>query len=188
MDGIEPVDAYVFIEHLDPGARIRPVLKSLSEQPGVEFVAQFVGSFIGFGRVHVETLAQLQEMIAEDYWDKGVRSSWSIVIPTWPDRLIAKKSGCDFCALIRIATAGSADPVEVGQGLIDSFADWDGQHFGIALVTGKGYDLLVSIGAGSTDELVKAIFERVRAVPGIESTETAFADLRANAIGDGHSG
>ena len=186
MEGIEPVNAYVFIEHLDPGARIRPVLKSLSGQPGVEFVAQFVGSFVGFGRVCVDTLAELQDLIAGDFWESGVRSSWSIVIPTWPDIPIAKKGGSDFCALVRIATSGSGNAIDVGQGLIDAFAGWNGQHFGVALVSGKGYDLVVSIAADSTEQLVEAIFDRVRTVSGIESTETAFADLRNNAIGGGH--
>ncbi len=179
--GLEkPVIAYVFIEHLD-AEDPRVALKNFyRDNPTVEFVARFVGSFIAFARVKVDTFQELHELMAGKYWNAGVKCSWSTVVALSPGVQMPKKAGTKYCALLRIVTAQGEDPVEVMARLALTFNHW-GDHVGIAAVTGD-YDILMTIGAQEADRLLDAVLQKVRKVEGVASTETAFADLENNAL------
>lgn len=176
-----PLTAYVFIEHLDapdPKRLLRDLFHDID--PSVKFVGRFVGSFFAFARVEVDTFRDLLELMAGDFWQRGVRCTWSTVVGLLPGVMMPKKSGTTYCALLRITTAADADPFDVMAQLGEAFESWaDGDHFGIAVVTGQ-YDILMTIGADDADALLKAIRRRVLKVGGIASTETAFADLTGN--------
>jgi DNA-binding Lrp family transcriptional regulator len=176
----KPLTAYVFIEHLDtpdPKQRLRDFFHN---NPSVKFVGRFVGSFFAFARVQTETLQELLDLIAVDFWQSGVQCSWSTVVGTIPNIPMPKKSGTTYCALLKITTSPDADPFVVMEGIASRFKGWP-DHFGIAVVTGE-YDILVTIGAKKADDLLAAIVKRVRKVKGIAATETAFSDLTENEL------
>lgn len=179
--GLEhPVVAYVFIEHVE-AEEPRQVLSNFfnDNEATVGFVAQFVGSFFAFARVEVATFKDLHRLMATNYWQAGVRCTWSTVVHP-SSLLLPKKSGTRFCALLRITTSQGEDPITVMTRLEKVFQDWD-DHVGLAVVTGD-YDILMTIGAEDADILLTAVLERVRDVRGVGSTETAFADLEDNAL------
>ena len=175
---LEPVDAYVFIDRIEPGAKIRHVLEDLFEQPGVRFVAQFVGSFVAFAAVHLPTLSDLHAAMASDYANAGVHCTWSSVVIPGP--LLPKRGSPDYCGLVRVKV--SDDPREVLGRLVDNFQEWgEGRHVGSAVVTGE-YDILLSLGSDVFDDVATAVLDIVRTTDGVASSETAFAYLPGNAI------
>ncbi len=171
---VEPVDAYVFIDHVDPGANIRHVLDDLfAQEETVRFAAQTVGSFIGFAAVHTSTIDDLHRLMAGDYWSAGVHCKWSTIVIPGP--LHPKIGSPPACALVRIGT--NDKPVNVLSRLIDGFQEWvEPRHFGSAVVTGE-YDILVSIGSDSFEEVATAILGPLRDTEGVASTDTAFMAL-----------
>jgi len=175
----KPVTAYVFIEHLDtpdPKQRLRDFFYN---NPSVKFVGRFVGSFFAFARVETKTFRELLDLIAVDFWQSGVRCTWSTVVGKSPNAQMPKKSGTTYCALLRITAVSGADPFAVMERIVTRFKGWP-DHFGIAVVTGE-YDILVTVGAKRPDDLLTAV-KRVRKVKGIAATETAFSDLTENEL------
>ena len=171
----EPVVAYVFIEHVDDPDPWGKLTTWFDNDETVRFVGQFVGSFFAFARVEVDTFQRLQAKIAGDYWTAGVHCKWSIAVK--PGVTLPKKNGTTYCALVQISTAPGNDPEVVMARLRKAFADWpDDLHLGTAVVTGD-YDILLTFGAGSANDLRDAIIGRVREVSGVGKTETAFANL-----------
>ncbi len=178
MAKLEPVYAYVFIEHVDPGAKIRHVLEDFFHQPGVRFVAQVVGSYKAFGAVQAPSIGELHRLVAEEYWNAGIRCKWCVAVVPGPN--LPKHGSPDACAVVRIRTDG--DAVTVLNDLNGRFEGWtDARHYGSAVVTGE-YDILVSIGSDNFDEVIDAIFGQIRTTPGVASTETAFMYLPGNAL------
>ncbi len=201
----KPVDAYVFMHLFEPTPpregfgfnKIDDVLNQFRDKRGVRFAHQFVGSFVAFGAVTVDSLQQLQEMIAGEYWDAGVRSEWSIVVK--PGRYDAPhKHSPPFHALVRVRT-GTRTANAVLEAIDDAFAPkvdplireygedhWrDHFYYASALVSGKGFDILVELADNSLEELTTLIFERIGAIEGVASTDTAFAQIPEQAEAKG---
>lgn len=178
---------YIFIR--DPYPDPRTVKQNLATQPGVYFVAEFVGTFVVFAAVEFDTLQELQEAISGVYWEAGLRSETSTIVQS--SRLAAPKRGSpEYCGLVR-ATIGDRDPFEVLEDLDRKFEqrfneDPNHEHFwyGAALVTG-GYDLLIDLGADTKGKVNEMVARDVRAVPGIRRTITAHAHLPGNEIRPG---
>jgi hypothetical protein len=185
----EQLDAYVFIDHVDPGKRIGDVLMDMFDQnpDTVRFTAQFAGPFIGFAAVTVPGLKESHELANGAFWDAGLRCETSVVIR--PSSLAVPKRGSpDVCALVR---ARAHDPDAVLDALDERFGERQQAqmelpyeertfNYGAAIVNGT-YDLLIDVGTptfGETKDLVK---DEVRTVPGIDRTVTAFAHLPGNA-------
>jgi hypothetical protein len=178
---------YIFIR--DPHPDPRTVKENLARQPGVYFVAEFVGTFLVFAAVEFDTFRELQEAIAGIYWQAGLRSETSTIVKS--SALAAPKRGSpEYCGLIR-ATIADRDPVEVLEDLDRTFeerfnADPNHEHFwyGAALVTGA-YDLLIDLGADTKGEINGMVARDVRGVPGIRRTVTALAHLPGNELRPG---
>lgn len=206
----EPVDAYVFMHLLEPDATIQQVVRRFRDSKpnddqsydketnpfGVRWAQQMVGSFVIFGAVTAPSLKDLQRWIAEDFWNAGVRSEWSI-----KDRqskfLAPYKHSPPYYAFVRVRTRG-ANPREVLDALDEKMLEkiqplivkhggapdqeggWrDVFDFRAATVSGKGFDILVEMAAHSMEELTTTIFEYVGATEGVESTDTSFSYVEA---------
>ncbi len=195
------VDAYVFMHLFEPTpprdglTKIDDVLDrfrksrpyDLEADRGVRFAYQFVGSFVAFGAVTVDSLKELQELIAGDFWTAGVRSEWSVT--DLPSRYGAPhKHSPPIHALVRIRT-GTRSARSVLDALDDAFAtkvdplieEYGEEHwrehfyYAAATVSGKGFDILVELADNSLEELKTLIFERIGTVDGVASTDSAFA-------------
>ena len=169
------IEAYLFEQHIDD-AGIDTVKQALALADGVRFVAQFVGGFNLFARVVATDLAELQRRIANDYFNVGVRSDWSVnltgIRPNAP-----KRHSPDICALVRVHA--TTDPFELLARMDKVFMGIDA--YGAAVTTGSDFDVLVDLGGSSLDEVI-ALVLKLRDVPGVGRTSTALADLAGNAI------
>lgn len=180
------LNAYVFMHLLEPGKGIQAVKEEFSRRPGFRFVAQFVGSFVVFGAVELDggDLEGLQKLIAGEYWEAGVRSEWSTLVKGSVYG-IPKRGSPDYCAMIRARADG--DPVVALDALDAHFGprvtsqDPD-FHYGAGVVSGRGFDLLIDLGATSLGELHRLVLEDVRRVPGVGTTDSSFAFLPGNEI------
>jgi hypothetical protein len=172
------IEAYVFERHVE-GKSVAELRSDLASQPGVAFVAQFVGAFQLFARVLVEDLQELQLRIDGDYRDAGVHSDWSTNL-TGSRVLAPKRASPDICALVCAQADGN--PFEIINGIDAEFADDDGDvSYGAAVVTAVDFDLLVDLGASSLEDVIQRV-KRLRNVDGIGRTATSLADLASNAI------
>jgi hypothetical protein len=178
---------YIFIR--DPHPDPRTVKQNLAGQPGVYFVAEFVGAFVVFAAVEFDTLQELEEAIAGAYWEAGLRSETSTIVKS--SRLAAPKRGSpEYCGLVQ-ATIGDRDPVDVLEDLDQTFedrfnADPNHEHFwyGAALVTGE-FDLLIDLGADTKRRINEMVARDVRRIPGILRTVTSHAYLPGNELRPG---
>lgn len=147
---------------------------------GVRFVGQFVGSFQVYAHLEVPTLGDAQQLV-DDLWPSGLRTQMSTEVAVG---LFGPKRGSpNFCALVRLRP--DADPFAVLDNLDAKFGplrDPDSYGYGAAVVTGRGYDILVDLGRPTMELLVDAVLNDLRAVEGIGRTDTSWADLRKNAI------
>ena len=174
-DGL--IEAYVFERHIDAaGPGIDGIRSGLATAPGVRFVAQFVGAFSLFARVVAADIGELQLRIANEYAEAGVHSDWSLNL-TASSPNAPKRRSPDSCALVCVQA--TIDPFELFDQLQDEYRD--SEDFAAAVVTAKDFDLLVDLGAPSTEELVARV-RALRKVSGIGRTSTALADLANNAI------
>ena len=172
------IEAYIFERHVD-AAGFEGVKSGLSRAPGVAFVGQFVGAFNLFARVVAGDLGELQRRIANEYWEAGVRSDFSINLTG--DRPAApKRASPNICALV--CAQVTQDPFDVLDALDELFLDVI--PYGAALVTAPDFDVLVDIGGDTIEDVVDRVFE-LRGIPGIGRTSTALADLAENAIRPG---
>lgn len=175
------VDAYVFMHLVDPGANIREVLDRFGSMPSVRFAHQFVGSFIGFGAVTVADLAELQDLIAGDFWGAGVRSEWSIVFQE--SRMLAPhKTSPPHYALVRVKAAPGMTRA-VLRALDDVYEQRIRNeppefHYAAAIVSGRGFDILVELAADSLQEVQDSILTDLASVDGVVSTDSSFAVVR----------
>lgn len=186
----EQLDAYILIDHVDPGARIRDVLRDMFNQnpDTVRFTAQVGGPFIGFAAVTLPGLKESHDLANGAFWDAGVRCETIFVVG--PSRIaIPKRGSPDHCALVR---AMAEDPDAVLEALDDRFGGRQQEqvelpyedrtfNYGAAIVTGT-YDLLIDVGTptfAGTRDLVKT---EVRTVPGIGRTVTMLSHLPGNAL------
>jgi hypothetical protein len=171
------LEAYVFERHIEGGS-VDGLRTSFAGQPGVAFVAQFVGAFTLFARVLADDLSQLQGRIAGEYWEAGIHSDWSLNLTA--QRVAApKRASPDICALV--CARAIDDPFEVIERIDERF---DGSPYGAAVVTARDFDLLVDLGADRVGDVVDRVLE-LRHIAGIGHTATAIADLEGNAIRPG---
>ena len=169
------IEAYVFERHIEGDASISSLRSELAAQPGVAFVAQFVGAFQLFARVVVDSLSDLQLRIDGDYRNAGIRSDWSVNL-TGSRVAAPKRASPDICALVCAKT--NQDPFDVIEAIDDEF---DGTSYGAAVVTAQDFDLLVDLGADSIEDVIERV-RQLRHVEGVGRTATALADLSENAI------
>jgi hypothetical protein len=181
----QPLESYVFMSDLDVGTNPRQVKEAFATRRGVRFVAEFVGSFKIFGAVETATLEDLQNLIAGEYWETGLRSDWSTLVKA-SELMTPKRGSPDYCAIVRAQPTD--DAIEVLGRLDDRFrerfeADPAHGHFvyGAAVVTGS-WDLLIDLGADSRSEVMGLVLDDVRQVSGIGRTQTSLAYLPGNAI------
>ena len=168
------IEAYVFERHVE-GKSISALRSDLASQPGVAFVAQFVGAFQLFARVLVDSMSDLQLRIDGDYRNAGIHSDWSVNLTG--DRVAApKRASPDICALV--CAKANGDPFQIIEAIDDEF---QGSSYGAAVVTAADFDLLVDLGADSLEDVVDRVLQ-LRNVEGIGRTATALADLSDNAI------
>ncbi len=169
------LEAYVFERHIAK-AGIVVVREALARAPGVEYVAQFVGAFTLFARVVAEDLGVLQQRIAAEYFDAGVRSDWAVNLTA--ERVLApKRHSPDICALVCVQA--TADPFQIIAGLDAHYKDRT--DWGAAVVTARGFDLLVDLGAETVEDVIDRVLD-LRTVPGVGRTSTALAALPGNAV------
>jgi hypothetical protein len=180
--------AYVLIDHVEPGKRIRDVLDDLFDQNAdtVRFVAQFAGPYIGFVAYETENLGDLHTLANGPFWDAGARCI-TLVVTEASKKAMPKRHSPDVCAMIR---AMSRDPSGTLERLDDTFGPrYDEQEgladddrtfgYGAAVVNGD-FDLLIEVGAETKGGAI-ALVNEVKAVPGVGRTSTAFAFLPGNA-------
>jgi DNA-binding Lrp family transcriptional regulator len=194
MPSEEPaINAYVFMHLFEPGApregfnKIEDVLDQFRSKTGVRWAHHFVGSFVAFGAVDADSLEDLQARIAGEFWDAGVRSEWSLA--DRPSLYGAPHKGSPpYHALIRVRTGGRdagevLDDLDAGFApIIDPLIEEHGEggwrdhfYYAAALVSGKGFDILVELADDSLEDLKALIFEKVRPVEGVASTDSSFA-------------
>ncbi|MFN8232959.1 MAG: hypothetical protein U0V56_05665 [Actinomycetota bacterium] len=182
------LDAYLLIDHVEPGKPIRQVLDDIFDHnPGtVRFVARFAGPYVGFVAYQTDGLAQVHDLTSDAFWVDGARCETLIVVK--PSRAaIPKRRSPDHCAMVR---AASDEP----DGLLDRLDDRFGPRleeqlglpeeyqtfgYGAAVVNGA-FDLLIEVGS-PTLEGTKDLVREVRSIPGMGRTSTAFAFLPGNA-------
>jgi hypothetical protein len=168
------IEAYVFERHIE-GKSISALRSDFASQPGVAFVAQFVGAFQLFARVVVDELAELQNLIDGDYRNAGIHSDWSVNL-TGQRVAAPKRASPDICALVCVKANGN--PFEIIEAIDQEF---DGTSYGAAVVTAADFDLLVDLGADSIEAVIDRV-KQLRRIDGIGRTATAVADLADNAI------
>ncbi len=186
------VYAYVFMHLVEPGRDIQDVLESLREVRGrrrhpVRFAAPFVGSFIGFAAVDADTFPELQSLVLNEFWAAGVRSEWSIVFRESQALGPHRGSNTPYYALVRAKAApgrafdalDALDRVYVTGGKIKEERPGEFRYHA-AVVSGKGFDLVVELGAESLPELQKTIIEDLAGVEHVVSTDTSFTFLPEN--------
>src|SRR5262245_6174650 len=215
MQQAEPrdVDAYVFMHLLEAGRRIPEVAAAFRDLPlyherrfemkndpggaeenpyGVRFAQQVVGSSIIFGAVSAPDFETLQSWIANEFWDVGVRSEWSVA--DRPSRYRAPyKHSPPYYAFIRVRTSGNPrsvlDALDSSMDrkilpLIEQYGpdDEDGRggwrdvfDYRAATVSGKGFDILIELAAGSIQELTNTIIDYIGPTEGVESTDTSYS-------------
>lgn len=149
--------------------------------PRVTYASQYVGSFQVYSHVAVESLADAMG-VANALWPKGIRTETSSEVKisgiNGP-----KRASPTFNALIRVRPEGN--PLTLLDDLDSAFEskfDPDTYWYGAAVVTGRGYDLLVDLGRPTLAELVDAVLNDLRNVPGLGRTDTSWADLNVNAF------
>ena len=181
--------AYVFMHLVDPGRDIPGVLASLrrvhtNRRHPVRFAAPFVGSFIAFAAVEVDSLAELQSLVLNEFWEAGARSEWSLVLQE--SSIMGPHRGSPpYYAIVRVKTAPKR-AVEV-LGLLDRKykrklkLEPPGEfRYGAAVVSGRGFDIIVELGAESFEALTDSILGDLVGVDGIVSTDTSFTFLPEN--------
>jgi len=181
-----PIVLHIFSHTIEPGRSIRQVVESVgANRDQVKFVAHFIGSFLVYTRVETPSLGDAQTFIAGPLWEAGVRSQASTEIKV--SRIMGpKRASPPYCALVRVRAAGS--PFDLLDALDETFKSKFNENtywYGAAVVSGRGFDVLVDLGRPSFEELWKAIVDDLLTVEGIAGTDSSFAYLPGNAIRGG---
>jgi hypothetical protein len=180
MSQQEPQHVHVF-SHADDRSPAS-IVGALAEanDPRIAFASRFIGSFQVYAHLEVPSLADAHDL-AESLWSNGIRTEMSLEILA---ALRGPKRGSPaHCALIRCRPKD--DPFDVLTRIEERFEplfDPEEYTWGAAVVTGRGYDLLVDLGRPTYEQLRETILQELRKVQGIGKTDTSFADLRDNAF------
>ena len=181
-----PIVHHVFSQTIEAGRSIRQVVESVGAiRDQVKFVAHFIGSFAVYTRMESRSLEDAQTFIAGPLWDAGVHSETSTELKVSSIRG-PKRASPPYCALVRVRAAGS--PFALLDALDEAFKDKFDENtywYGAAVVSGRGFDVLVDLGRPSFEELWTAIADDLLTVEGIGGTDSSFAYLPGNAIRGG---
>jgi hypothetical protein len=159
------------------------IVKALREleSPRVRFASQYIGSFQAYAHVEVDALDEAMRL-ANELWGRGIRTETSSEVKI--SRINGpKRASPRYNALVRIRP--DIGPFRLLDDLDDAFEsrfDPDTYWYGAAVVTGRGYDLLVDLGRPTIEELAEAVLDDLRAVDGIGRTDTSWADLEENSF------
>ena len=189
--------AFLFADHIVGDRTLREAVDALQEMiPGddpessdylppsdhvvVLSATETVGPYKAF--VHLwappRDLASLQDFIAGPLWDLGFRCDYGVqgTAYTGPTGKIypLKFKRCDVVGFVRIWLAG-------GEGseafeLLARLSELDG--FQGAVTVFGSFDVLLVLDGEEIADVAEAIMGRLRRIPGIARTETAFADYR----------
>lgn len=181
---------YGFAEGIEPGKTARQIVQEMAKQPGVRFVARFIGAFPVFAVAEHATLEQAQDAIGEAYVIAGLRTKWSTLLVSGMSA--PKRGSPDYCAIVRVRAAGNPETVlgAIDARFRDRFTGDPGHErfwYGAGVVTGDDYDILVDLGVESPDELTRTLLQDLRTVEGVGDTSTSVAFLPGNAIRPGGS-
>lgn len=185
--------AFVFMGNADPGENYRDIVGRLKHIDSVLFAAEFVGSFRAFAHVNADTLPELQDLMATELWETGVRSQWSTELEYYvrpgvtPQPMGPKRNSPSYCALVRVRVARGHMVRDVlqsigGEGNLSTFS-------GASIVSGKGCDILLELGAdefdpeSELDPIKRTLLEELPAIEGVGSTDTSFTY-----VGEGSAG
>jgi len=178
--------AFIFINEVDPGTNIRTVINNLREfgpppDGPVLFAAEMVGSSLGFAHIRVDDgdLAGLQDLIANELWDRGVHCDHCIEKDTSNrngNRQGVKRDTPEIIAISKLRVRRGAIPQ-----LLDDLADPDGPlgttFKGASVVFGK-YDVLVQLGGDDFDTVADAVYNDLPRFDDILDSDTLFTDGR----------
>jgi DNA-binding Lrp family transcriptional regulator len=164
--------AFLFIDHVEPGKTAEQVVEALRARgkPPVMYASTFVGDYVAFAHVRVETLGELQDLIEGTVWEAGARCAWSIESHT--GMLGAKRKSPGLIALTRIKMhPGSIDDAR------DRLAENppESGFVGASVITGE-YDILLQMTGSSPEDVKEKIQGVLSDVDGVKRTSTAFAD------------
>lgn len=186
MGSEDEVYLFGFVKTIAPPKTAREVVEAMAEDPGVRFVAQFVGPFIVFAAAEHPTLEAAQQAIGDGYLQAGFRTEWSVEVVR--SQVQGPKRGSpDYCAIVRVQARDDAETVlgrldgKFGQRHND---DPSHTHFnyGAAVVTGENFDILVDLGSDSKNELLRTVLRDLREVEGVGRTATGIAYLPGNKL------
>jgi DNA-binding Lrp family transcriptional regulator len=176
--------AFLFIDTVDPGENIREVIERLRAygpppDGPVIFASEMVGGYIGFAHIRTETLAELQDEIADGLWSRGAHCAHCVEAGTahvGARMKGAKRSTPEVIALVRVRTS----PGFLGQ-VLEEMADESGplrDTFKGASVIFGDFDILLQLGGDSFEEVARDVYGPLQRIEGIVSTDTAFTDAR----------
>ena len=96
------VHAFLFIDQVQEGRSPEQVVEKLREagKPPIMYASTFVGDFVAFAHVRVESLGELQNLIDGTIWEAGARCTWGLESPV--STLGAKRKSPGIIALTRI--------------------------------------------------------------------------------------
>jgi hypothetical protein len=167
------VHAFLFIDQVQEGRSPEQVVEKLREagKPPIMYASAFVGDFVAFAHVRVESLSELQNLIDGTIWEAGARCTWGIESPV--QTLGAKRKSPGIIALTRIKVQpGMAD------GARDSLAEAGGTEgfVGASVITGE-YDILLQMTGDGIDGTKTNIMNALTPIQDVVMrTSTAFAD------------
>lgn len=179
LDGLYHIHGFTHAADRSPEEIVAAV--QALDDPRVTYGSQYIGSFQVYTHWAVDELADAMQL-ANALWPKGIHTETSSEVKI-SGILGPKRASPGFNALIRVRP--DVNPLEFLDTLDATFSelvDPPDYRYGAAVVTGRGYDVLVDLGRPTLDELVASVLDDLRGVEGIGKTDTAWADLRENAF------
>jgi hypothetical protein len=167
------VHAFLFIDQVQEGRSPEKVVQKLrlAGKPPIMYASTFVGDFVAFAHVRVESLGELQNLIDGTIWEAGARCTWGIESPV--TTLGAKRKSPGIIALTRIKVQpGAADEAR------ESLAEGGGGtgFVGASVITGE-YDILLQMTGDELDDTKTNIMNALAPIRDVVMrTSTAFAD------------
>jgi hypothetical protein len=163
--------AFLFVDHVEPGKTAEQVVEALRAKgkPPVMYASTFVGDYVAFAHVRVETLGELQDLIEGTVWEAGARCAWAIESTT--ATFGAKRKSPGLIALTRIKML----PGSIDQAREALVATQSTGFVGASVITGH-HDILLQMTGTSIDDVKGNIQNALSDIEGVVRTSTAFAD------------
>jgi DNA-binding Lrp family transcriptional regulator len=167
--------AFLFIDHVAEGTNPEEVVRKLRElgKPPIMYASTFVGEFVAFAHVRVESLGALQDLIESDIPGTGARCHWSLEsggVGTFG----AKRRSPGLIALVR---AKLTDPRRV-RAVHRRLAEREGApgFEGVSPISGQ-WDLLLQMTGSDPDDAQTNLENLLADFDGeFARTSTSFAD------------